>query len=74
MNQKQEQTEDLLIAQSKVLETLTGDTSLKEMLTVFAETIERQSKEMLCSVLLLEGKTLHHACGPQSSGRVYARH
>jgi signal transduction histidine kinase len=64
LKQKRAQTADLLIAQSKVLETLSGDTPLKEMLAVFAETIERQSKGMLCSVLLLDGKTLHHAAAP----------
>ena len=63
-NVKQKQSEELLIAQSKVLETLSGDTSLKEMLNVFAETIEHQSKDMLCSLLLLDGKTLHHAAAP----------
>ena len=31
---------------------------------MFAETIERQSKDMLCSVLLLEGKTLRHGAAP----------
>ncbi len=62
--QKREQTEELLIAQSKVLETLTGDTTLKEMLEAFAETIEYQSKNMLCSVLLLDGKTLRHGAAP----------
>ena len=62
--EKPEQIGDLLVAQSKVLETLSGETSLKQMLTVFAETIERQSTGMLCSVLLLEGKALHHGAAP----------
>jgi signal transduction histidine kinase len=57
-------TRDLLIAQSKVLEALSGDATLKEMLTVFAETIERQSEGMLCSVLLLDGQTLRHGAAP----------
>ena len=62
--QKQEWTGELLTAQSKVLETLSGDASLKEMLEAFAETIEYQSKDMLCSVLLLDGKTLRHGAAP----------
>ena len=31
---------------------------------MFAETIEYQSKDMLCSVLLLDGKTLRHGAAP----------
>lgn len=61
---KEEQSRHLLVAQSKVLETLSGDASLREMLGVFAETIERQSEGMLCSVLLLDGQTLRHGAAP----------
>lgn len=55
---------DLLIAQSQVLETLAKDASLTEMLEVFARTIEAQSEDMLCSILLLEGNTLRHGAAP----------
>lgn len=61
---KKEQLDDLLVVQAQVLETLSGDSSLKEMLDVFARTIERQSGEMLCSILLLEGDTLRHGAAP----------
>ena len=61
---KKEQLDDLLVVQAQVLETLSGDASLKEMLDVFARTIERQSGDMLCSILLLEGDTLRHGAAP----------
>ncbi|MBX9790901.1 MAG: GAF domain-containing sensor histidine kinase [Pirellulales bacterium] len=61
---KKEQLDDLLVVQAQVLETLCGDISLKEMLHVIAKTIERQSGEMLCSILLLEGNTLRHGAAP----------
>lgn len=61
---EEEHVEDQLIAQSQVLETLAKDASLPEMLDVFAKTIERQSGDMLCSILLLEGSTLRHGAAP----------
>ncbi len=61
---KKEQLDDLLVVQAQVLETLSGDASLEEMLDVFARTIERQSGDMLCSILLLEGDTLRHGAAP----------
>lgn len=61
---KKEQLDDLLVVQAQVLETLSGEASLKEMLNVIARTIERQSSEMLCSILLLEGNTLRHGAAP----------
>ncbi|MGD9647848.1 MAG: GAF domain-containing sensor histidine kinase [Pirellulales bacterium] len=62
--EKKEQLDDLLVVQARVLETLSGDTSLKEMLSVIAKTIERQSSDMLCSILLVEGNTLRHGAAP----------
>jgi signal transduction histidine kinase len=61
---KKEQLDDLLVVQSQVLETLSGEASLKEMLNVIAKTIERQSGDMLCSILLLDGDTLRHGAAP----------
>jgi signal transduction histidine kinase len=61
---KQEQLDALLIVQSQVLETLSGEATLKEMLAAFAKTIERQSGDMLCSILLLDGNTLRHGAAP----------
>ena len=61
---EQQHVGDLLTAQSQVLETLAKDASLTEMLEVFAKTIERQSGDMLCSILLLEGSTLRHGAAP----------
>lgn len=61
---KKEQLDDLLVVQSQVLETLSGEASLKEMLGAIAKTIERQSGDMLCSILLLEGDTLRHGAAP----------
>ena len=61
---KKEQLDDLLVVQAQVLETLSGEASLKEMLDVFAKTIERQSGDMLCSILLLNGNTLRHGAAP----------
>jgi signal transduction histidine kinase len=61
---KKEQLDDVLVVQSQVLETLSGEASLKEMLNVIAKTIERQSGDMLCSILLLDGNTLRHGAAP----------
>ena len=56
--------QDLLLAQTEALRTLAQEASLTEMLEVFAKTIERQSGDMLCSILLLEGNTLRHGAAP----------
>ena len=61
---KQEQLDALLIVQAQVLETLSGEATLKEMLDAFARTIERQSGDMLCSILLLDGNSLRHGAAP----------
>ncbi len=47
-----------------MLESISKDSSLLEMLDSFARTIERQSADMLCSILLLDGTTLHHGAAP----------
>jgi signal transduction histidine kinase len=54
----------VLTAQERVLEALAKDVSLSEMLDFFARLIERQSPEMLCSILLLEGNQLRHGAAP----------
>lgn len=61
---KPEQLDQLLVVQSQVLEALSGEASLREMLDVIARTIERQSGDMLCSILLVEGDTLRHGAAP----------
>ena len=48
----------------QVLEALAQDVSLAEMLDLFARTIERQSSDMLCSILLLDGNKLRHGAAP----------
>src|SRR4051794_9845406 len=65
---KKELLDDLLVIQAQVLETLSGEASLKEMLNVIARTIERQSGEMLCSILLLDGNILRHGAAPSLPG------
>ena len=62
----QEQLDAVLTAQEQVLEALAQDVSLAEMLDLFARTIERQSSDMLCSILLLDGNKLRHG-----AARVY---
>ncbi|MCE9556739.1 MAG: GAF domain-containing sensor histidine kinase [Planctomycetes bacterium] len=64
LGNKQQQLEAALTAQAQVLEALAKDVSLAEMLDLFARTIERQSSEMLCSILLLEGDKLRHGAAP----------
>ena len=54
----------VLTAQEQVLEALAQDVSLAEMLDLFARTIERQSSDMLCSILLLDGDKLRHGAAP----------
>ena len=60
----QEQLDAVLTAQEQVLEALAQDVSLAEMLDLFARTIERQSSDMLCSILLLDGNKLRHGAAP----------
>lgn len=59
-----DQIKALLLAQSQVLESISKESPLTEMLESFATTIERQSDDMLCSILLLDGMTLHHRAAP----------
>jgi two-component system CheB/CheR fusion protein len=61
---EQQQLEAVLTAQEQVLEALAQDVSLAEMLDLFARTIERQSSDMLCSILLLDGNKLRHGAAP----------
>ena len=61
---EQEQLDAVLTAQEQVLEALAQDVSLAEMLDLFARTIERQSSDMLCSILLLDGNKLRHGAAP----------
>ena len=60
----QDQIEALLTAQEQVLKALSADLSLADMLDAFARTIERQSGDMLCSILLLDGDKLRHGAAP----------
>jgi signal transduction histidine kinase len=57
-------TEAMLAAQSQVIEALSANLSLAEMLNRFARTIESQSSDMLCSILLLDGNKLRHGAAP----------
>jgi len=59
-----QQLEAALIAQTQVLEALAKDVSLAEMLDLFARTIQSQSSDMLCSILLLDGNQLRHGAAP----------
>jgi signal transduction histidine kinase len=61
---RQDQIEDLLTAQGQVLQALSADLSLADMLDAFARTIESQSGDMLCSILLLDGNKLRHGAAP----------
>jgi signal transduction histidine kinase len=55
----------MLLAQSEVLEAISAESTLTEMLESFAKSIERQSSDMLCSILLLEGTRLRHGAAPR---------
>jgi signal transduction histidine kinase len=59
-----DQLDALLTAQAHVLEALAQDVSMTEMLDLFAWLIERQSNDMLCSILLLDGNKLRHGAAP----------
>ncbi len=59
-----DQIEALLTAQRQVLQALSADLSLTDMLDAFARTIESQSCDMLCSILLLDGNKLRHGAAP----------
>ncbi len=54
----------MLLAQSEVLEAISAESTLTEMLESFAKSIERQSHDMLCSILLLDGTRLRHGAAP----------
>src|SRR5690242_6864530 len=63
---EEEQEKALLTAHTQVLEAITADTSLAEMLEAFCRTIEGQSPSMLCSILLLDEQGTHllHGAAP----------
>lgn len=62
---KHQHTEDLLIAQKRILEMLAVGASLSEVLNTLASIMEAQSHRMLCSILLLEnGTCLRHGAAP----------
>jgi signal transduction histidine kinase/CheY-like chemotaxis protein/ABC-type amino acid transport substrate-binding protein len=58
--------EKMLTGYNRILEMISSDHSLRETLDSLIRLIERQSKEMLCSVLLLDtsGKKLINGSGP----------
>jgi PAS domain S-box-containing protein len=60
------QTEALLSAQNRVLEQISTDASLTDVLEVLTRVIEEEAPGMLCSVLLLDeaSRTLHHGAAP----------
>lgn len=59
---KLEAANQLLLGQKEVLEMLTPGASLPDVLKVLIRTIEEQSPDMLCCILLLDlnGRTLRH--------------
>jgi PAS domain S-box-containing protein len=61
-----EAANQLLLGQKQVLEMLSTGTSLPDMLDVLLQTIEQQSPEMLCSLLLLDpnGRHFRHGAAP----------
>jgi two-component system cell cycle sensor histidine kinase/response regulator CckA len=63
------QTEALVNGQNQVLEMIAGGEPLSETLTTLLHFIERQSEDMLCSILLLEddGRRLRHCAAPRLS-------
>ena len=61
---RQQQLEAALTAHAHVLEAFAKEISLSEMLDLFARTIECQSSEMLCSILLLDEDKLRHGAAP----------
>jgi PAS domain S-box-containing protein len=63
---ERKRAEGLLAVQLKVLERISTDASLGEVLEVLARGIEEQAPGMLCSVLLLDEAhgTLHDGAGP----------
>ena len=60
------QAQGLLEVQRQVLERLSTDAPLSEVLEVLAGAIEAQAQDMLCSILLLDedGTTLRHGAAP----------
>jgi signal transduction histidine kinase len=54
----------VLLAQAEVLAAISAESTLSEMLESFATTIERQTNDMLCSILLLDGTRLRHGAAP----------
>ncbi len=60
----EEQAAAVITAQGQVLEALARDVSLPEMLDLFTRAIQRQSSDMLCSILLLDGNKLRHGAAP----------
>jgi PAS domain S-box-containing protein len=61
------QTEALVNGQNQVLEMIAGGEPLAEVLTTLLCFIERQSEDILCSILVLEddGRRLRHCAAPR---------
>ncbi|MFB8787407.1 MAG: PAS domain S-box protein [Potamolinea sp.] len=63
------QTEQLQKKQKQVLEMIATGASLSQILDTLARNLEKHSKEMLCSILLVDtnGKKLRHGAAPSLS-------
>lgn len=61
---ERKRTEEALRFQNRVLELLSQEASLSQMLTTLCQSIEAQCEGALCSVLLLEGERLRHGAAP----------
>ena len=59
-----EAANQLLQGQKQVLEMLATGASLADVLDVLTRTIEEQSSQMLCSILLCDGQKLRHGAAP----------
>lgn len=64
--ENRKQTEQLQKKQKQVLEMIATGASLSQILDTLSRNIEKHSKEMLCSILLLDtnGKNLRHGAAP----------
>lgn len=63
---ERKRAESLLLREKHALELITQGSSLANVLTFLARTVEEQASEMLCSILLLDRdkKTLRHGAAP----------
>lgn len=62
-----EQEQQLLASTGEVLALIAAGAELREVLTSVALAMERREPDVLCSILLLDGTTLHDGAGPSIS-------